>query len=184
LHVRVTDPAGAVVFESGGTDDAGRIRKPGESYEPHHDEITVAGQVQVYEAVMGDANGRPTSSLLQAARYLKDNRLPPQGFRPDGPDTTHTAVRGSAAQDPDFNAGGSGCDTVTYRIPVALRAGPLEAEVALLYQAVPPEAVAPLLRASGPAARKYRELQAGAVNGPETVRRVRLRVDETSALKP
>ncbi len=32
-------------------------------------------QVQIYESVMRDASGRPTTGLLSGSRYLKDNRL-------------------------------------------------------------------------------------------------------------
>ena len=81
----------------------------------HYDVITDPGQVQIYEAVMGDAAGQVTHSLLGATTYLKDNRLPPRGFRLDGPEHPHTAIRGGAADDANFNSGGSGRDEVTYR---------------------------------------------------------------------
>ena len=49
-------------------------------YEPHYATIDGPGQVQIYEAILGDASGRPTTGLLSAVRYLKDNRLLPRGF--------------------------------------------------------------------------------------------------------
>jgi hypothetical protein len=173
LHVRVSDARGQVVFESGGTDAEGRIAGLVGNYAPHRDVITEPGQVQIYEAVMGDSTGRATCSLLGAATYLKDNRLPPRGFRPDGPDSAHTAIRGNATQDLNFNARGNGRDRVTYRIPVRQSGEPLVAEVELLYQAVPPEAVQHLLDNSGPAAIEFNRLYATASKKPEVVQRLR-----------
>lgn len=174
LHVRVSDAGGQVVFESGGTDAEGRMAGMVSDYAPHHDVITEPGQVQIYEAVMGDSTGRATRSLLGAATYLKDNRLPPRGFRPDGPDSAHTATRGSAAQDANFNARGNGRDQVTYRIPIRRPSELLVAEVELLYQAVPPEAVQHLLDNSGPAATEFNRLYATASKKPEVVQRRRV----------
>ncbi len=37
-------------------------------------------QVQIYESVMRDRAGRPTTGLLTAVGYAKDNRLLPRGF--------------------------------------------------------------------------------------------------------
>ena len=49
------------------------------AYEPHYDVITAADQVQIYEPIMGDTEGKVTYTLLRAATYLKDNRLLPGG---------------------------------------------------------------------------------------------------------
>jgi hypothetical protein len=125
---------------------------------------------------MGDSAGKVTHALLGATTYLKDNRLPPQGFRPGGPDDAHTAIRGSAAQDPNFNAAGSGRDEVTYRLDVKSAGEPLTAEVELLYQAVPPEAVDHLQRGRGPAAKEFKKLYASGSKTPETVQRVELKL--------
>ena len=43
-------------------------------------EITSADQVQIYESILGDRAGAPTTGLLTATQYLKDNRLLPRGF--------------------------------------------------------------------------------------------------------
>ena len=37
-------------------------------------------QVQIYEPILGDPTGVPTTGLLTATQYLKDNRLLPRGF--------------------------------------------------------------------------------------------------------
>jgi hypothetical protein len=141
---------------------------------PHHDVITRPDQVQIYEAVLGDRAGDVTHSLLAATQYLKDNRVPPRGFRPGGPDHAETAVQGDATHDANFNPDGNGRDQVTYRVPIASSVGPWAAEVALLYQAVPPEAVEHLQTAQGPAAKRFRKVYATASQSPETVAHARI----------
>lgn len=174
LHVRVSDPSGRTLFESGATDKEGRIRGLVGDHAAHHDVITQPGQVQIYEAVMGDAKGQVTRSLLRAATYLKDNRLPPHGFRAAGPDYDQVAIRGAAAQDSNFNAGGSGLDEVTYRIDLGPTAGARVVEVELLYQSVPPESVARLLQGRGPAAKEFSALYRTADKRPEIVHQSRI----------
>ena len=49
-------------------------------YEPHYSEIRSADQVEIYESILGDENGHVTTGLLAGVRYLKDNRLLPDGF--------------------------------------------------------------------------------------------------------
>lgn len=172
LHVQLRDQRGRTIFESGAVDRDGRIRGVKGDFSEHHDLITQPGQVQIYESVMGDRSGKVTHALLGGATILKDNRLPPQGFRPGGPDDAVTAIRGRAAQDSNFNAAGNGRDEVTYRIAVKSSGEPLTAEVALLYQAVPPEAVEHLLGGRGPAAKEFKKLYSSASKTPEVVQRV------------
>ena len=50
-------------------------------FEPHYEEITRPDQVQIYEPILGDRTGVPTTGLLTATQYLKDNRLLPRGLR-------------------------------------------------------------------------------------------------------
>ena len=80
-------------------------------------EITRPDEVQIYESIMGTPAGTPTTGLLQATRYLKDNRLLPRGFdkRTAAPEI---AVVGAAAADEDFTGDG---DRVRYRFPAASR---------------------------------------------------------------
>jgi hypothetical protein len=156
------------VFESGRVDDEGRIKGQENAYEPHRDLITRPTEVQVYQAVMGDADRNPTWSLLRAASYLKDNRLPPRGFKPSGQDANHIAVRG-VVDDPNFHAKASGSDQVTYRIPLGSARGRVTAEVELLYQAVPPETVARLLKSERAEAKNFTELYNAANKRPEQV---------------
>jgi hypothetical protein len=136
LHVTVRNAQGAVTFESGAFEGSGAIHgndadvDPA-TFEPHYDEITRSDQVQIYEPILGDRDGMPTTGLLTAVRYLKDNRLLPRGF------DKHTAaaeigVYGAASADADFSGGG---DRVRYRVP-ATGAGPHRVEVELRYQSV------------------------------------------------
>ena len=137
LHVLVQDAAGATVFESGGwAPESGLIfgNAHDESealVEPHYTVISDDDQVQIYEAIMGDLNGAVTTTLLDAAAYVKDNRLLPLGFDKvtAGADI---AVVGTALADADFGGGG---DTVRYEIADS-PAGTLTVRVELLYQSI------------------------------------------------
>jgi hypothetical protein len=136
LHVTVKNERGEPVFESGAFTGTGAIvgndsdENP-QRHEPHYEEITRSDQVQIYEPILGGLDGVPTTGLLTATQYLKDNRLLPRGF-----DKTTAAaeigVYGGAKSDPDFAAGG---DRVRYRIPVSA-AGRLTIDVELRYQAI------------------------------------------------
>ncbi len=137
LRVLVRDGAGRVVFESGALEPTGLIRDNDNDLdpkrvEPHYREITAPDQVQIYESVMADAGGQPTTGLLSAVGYLKDNRLLPRGFDKQSAGR-EIAVVGAAAGDADFAGGG---DRVTYRIDVTGRPGPYRIEAELWYQPI------------------------------------------------
>ncbi len=138
LHVRVTDDAGSVLFDSGAARADGSIAGNDNDedplkFEPHHREITRADEVQIYESIMVDRDGRPTTGLLRGERYAKDNRLLPHGFDKATADAD-VAVHGDAAQDPDFVGGG---DRVSYQVDLGReRASALHVEVSLLYQSI------------------------------------------------
>jgi hypothetical protein len=137
LHVTVRDRSGHVVFQSGAMASNGAIAgndndADAAGVEPHHTEIRTADQVQIYESVMGDSDGRPTTGLLTAVRYLKDNRLLPKGFDKSTADPS-IAVVGGASDDADF--GGSG-DRVRYAIAVAEADGPFQIDAELRFQVI------------------------------------------------
>lgn len=125
LHVQVLDSDGQLVFESGKINADGSIVGVAEdinpaTWEEHFDEITSPTQVQVYQSIVGKAEGVRTHSLLDGYFYLKDNRLLPSGMNKEqiNNDTTlpdSFGIFGKAVQDEDF-VGGS--DTVTYRVQV------------------------------------------------------------------
>ena len=134
IHVTVRDREGRVLFESGRVTDTGLVQgndsdAVSSSFEPHYTEITTADQVQTYESVMGTPAGAPTTGLLQATQYLKDNRLLPRGFE-KATAASEIGVYGDAAVDPDFIGGGDG---VRYRVAAAAAA---TVEVELRYQPI------------------------------------------------
>ncbi len=137
LHVTIRDRAGRVVFESGALGTDGRIAgndndTDPQRFEPHFTEISRTDDVEIYEAIIGDAAGGVTTGLLSGTRYLKDNRLLPRGFDKA---TAHAdiAVVGDAGADGDFGSGG---DRVRYSANVAGTDGPYQIEVNLRFQTV------------------------------------------------
>lgn len=137
LHVTVTDNAGNVVFESGKLNPDGSITGNDNDadplqYEPHYERIDSPDQVQIYEGIMIDSNGQPTTGLLNALRYEKDNRLLPRGFDKTTADE-EIEVRGGAVTDADFTGGG---DAVHYSMAVGNAQGPLRITVELWFQPI------------------------------------------------
>ena len=137
LHVTVRDRTGKTVFESGaiapdGSIDGNDNDADATAFEPHHRVVTQPGQVQIYESVMADASGNITTGLLSAVRYVKDNRLLPEGFSKATADAD-VAVRGDALADPDFVGGR---DQVTYSIDVGSDPGPYDLRVEMRFQPI------------------------------------------------
>jgi len=136
LHVVVTDSRGTRVFESGAARDDGSIEGNDadadlRAFEPHYDTITRADQVQIYEPVLGDRHAVPTTGLLTATQYLKDNRLLPRGFDKATADAG-IAVWGDARGDANFTAAG---DRVHYDVATP-DAGSFTVEAELRYQSI------------------------------------------------
>jgi hypothetical protein len=137
LHFVVRDANGTVIFESGRVRADGSIEGNGNdadatAYEPHYQVIQRPDQVQIYEAIIGDANGAVTTTLLRGAGYLKDNRLLPQGFEKSAV-PVDIAVQGQAFADPDFIGGG---DLVQYRVDIGGAQGPFSVAAEFLYQSI------------------------------------------------
>ena len=137
LHVTARDVTGQVVFESGAVAPTGAIAGNANDedpprYEPHYQEIRSADQVQIYESVMVDLGGTPTTGLLQGVRYVKDNRLLPRGFDKSAA-SAHVAVHGAASADADFQSGG---DRVRYAIDVSKAQGSVRLEAELRFQTI------------------------------------------------
>ena len=137
LHVTVRDGSGQIVFSSGALTPDGLIEGNDNDadplrYEPHYEQITNSGQVQIYESIIVDRNDALTTGLLNGLAYVKDNRVLPEGFdkATAGEDI---AVHGSASDDADF---GGGSDSVHYSIDVAGAAGPFTIDAELWYQPI------------------------------------------------
>jgi hypothetical protein len=136
LHVTVRNRDNGLVFESGAVEDSGAIAGNDNDvdptrYEPHYELITQPDQVQIYEPVLGSPSGRPTTGLLTATQYLKDNRLLPRGFEKSTA-PPEIAVHGQAANDSDFADGG---DRVRYEV-AGDESGPYLVEVEMRYQTI------------------------------------------------
>jgi hypothetical protein len=137
LELTVRDGDGDIVFRSGEFRPNGEIAgndndQDPERFEPHYEEIRASDQVQIYESILVNAEGRVTTGLLEAVGYGKDNRILPRGFdkataEPD------IAVHGAATGDTNF-AGGS--DQVVYSIDPGDAAGELRVDAVLWYQPV------------------------------------------------
>jgi hypothetical protein len=137
LHVVLRDGNGRTVFESGALNPDGSIVGNDNDadplrFEPHYHEITSPEQVQIFEPILKDAQGKVTTGLLSAIGYLKDSRILPSGFdkKTAEPDIS---VVGEAADDPDFNDKGA---LTRYVINTGNAVGPFHVEAELWYQPI------------------------------------------------
>lgn len=186
LHLTVTEPNGnpVPVFESGGWDAEGEILGLETGFEPHYDLIDRDDQVQIYEGVMqtdprADPDGQKfvTRTLLLAGSFAKDNRLPPAGFSTTGDLDKYIEIFGAAAVDGNFNADGSGQDTVTYQIDVTGFDAPYTVAVEVCYQSVTPGEAAYLAAAGTAEAALFDNLYQAADNTPIILESTSFNVD-------
>ena len=137
LHVTVKDRTGRTVFESGALNPDGSIRGNDNDadptrFEPHYTEFNNADQVQIYEDIMVGSNNMPTTGLLTAVRFIKDNRLLPSGFTAARADP-RTLPQGGAANDADFTGGS---DRIIYSVPTGNAEGPFQVEAEFWFQPI------------------------------------------------
>jgi hypothetical protein len=137
LNLTVRDREGRTIFTSGKLNRDGSIQgndndTNSDRFEPHYTVIDSQEQVQIYEAIMVNHEGQVTTGLLSGVRYIKDNRLLPEGFDKK---TAHEdiAVHGGTAEDANFNDKG---DVVSYSIAVGDSQGPYHIDIALQYQPI------------------------------------------------
>ena len=133
LHVTVRDANGRAIFESGAMNPDGSVQGNDNDadplkFEPHYTEVESADQVQIYESIIGDTNGKVTTGLLTGVNTLKDNRLLPAGFDKRTAEAD-IAVIGNAFDDTDFTGGS---DRVRYSIAVGNAPGPYAIEAELV----------------------------------------------------
>jgi hypothetical protein len=163
LEIQVLDAAGGVLWSSGRTSPLGVLLGPdgrplpseffspvggAQAYQPHHEVITRRDQVQIYEELTRDCQGRFTTSFLSLCTEVKDNRLQPRGWKKDGPWAGETGPHGEAARDcaytvnpacPTYGQPSTGADRLLYRVPRGEMAGtPARVAVAMYYQSLPP----------------------------------------------
>lgn len=137
LHVTLSDRNGQVIFESGKFQPNGAIAGNDNDADPtrfetHYTQIETPDQVQIYEAIMVDIDDNVTTGLLRAIRYVKDNRILPEGFDKTTADED-VAVHGQATEDADFAAGR---DTIRYAMSLGAAELPLSVKVELWYQPI------------------------------------------------
>jgi mono/diheme cytochrome c family protein/nitrate/TMAO reductase-like tetraheme cytochrome c subunit len=149
LDFEVLDASGRTMWASGATNRFGMITKgsggpvlPTEflkdgKYQDHYAVINDQSQVQIYEELMKNTEGKFTTSFLSLAEHVKTNRLLPRGWSPNGQHANETKPHGAAAKDPDYQKG-CGCDTIIYRIPLTTVPGAVKVRAQLFYQTIPP----------------------------------------------
>jgi len=118
------NPDGSI---TGNDNDADKNR-----FEPHYTEINNPDQVQIYEDIMAGADNMPTTGLLTAVRFIKDNRLLPKGFDKRKVEQ-RIAPQGGAMNDEDFTSGG---DKIRYSIPLGDAQGPYQVEAEFWFQPI------------------------------------------------
>lgn len=175
LHVTVRDAAQRTVFESGTWDDRGEITGLDDPFESHYQTITSADQVQIWESVMGDTEGMPTVQLLHGATYLKDNRIPPQGYSAAAMGNDTIGVVGTDGDAQFAVAEGfafGGADEVDYHLTVdASWTPPFTVSVELCYQSIKPVFIDNLARHDAPELTLMRDAYAAAPSYVEIIAR-------------
>lgn len=150
-----TNELGIIVDENGKPlpseffEPLGGSNAPHQAYQPHYYDhpghaITRQDQVQIFEELMLDADGNFTTSFIRRDTPVKDNRLLPLGWTPQGPDpslsgeflkATHPHGTGEDKHYKD----GSGTSVVSYEIPLAgLDPAAITLTATLYYQSIPP----------------------------------------------
>ncbi|MCF7957593.1 MAG: cytochrome c family protein [Phycisphaerae bacterium] len=137
LSLEVKDRSGNTIFSSGRFNPDGSIEGNdndlnAKQYEPHYTSIDNQEQVQIYETIMANPKNEVTTGLLEAVRFVKDNRILPKGFDKKTAERD-IAVQGVARDDSDFNENG---DRLLYNIQVNNAAGPFQVDIQLYYQPI------------------------------------------------
>ena len=178
IELHISGDAGNTLYHNGAWNpETGHILGQEDvAWEPHHDVVASEDDVVIYELVLGDVNGDPTTVLERAHEHLKDNRLTPRGFSTQHVVYDTTAIVGGAFNDPNFNLNsegeeGTGGDEVTYLLPEGWEeASTLTIECTVWYQSMPPKWVAPMLQIEGDSLIDgFRELYAEFVPTPERI---------------
>ncbi|KAA3624177.1 MAG: T9SS C-terminal target domain-containing protein [Bacteroidetes bacterium] len=140
VTLMVINEANDTIFHSGNMNESFQLLDENETYEPHYDMINSEQQVQIYEMVMGDINGQVTTVLERADVHLKDNRLPPAGFKTDHMVYDTVQIAGNATVDENFNKTGteegSGKDIIRFHIPINEATSDLAVQARVYYQTV------------------------------------------------
>lgn len=165
---------GKTFWTSGTTNDKGEITDfkgnvlPTEfflngKYQAHYSQsnpIKSDQQVQIYEELVTDAEGKITTSFTRRDHEIKDNRLLPAGWSLHGPSDLKipeffleaTWPKGDAMKDPVYLAG-KGQSIVRYEIPLppGANASNVNATVSMYLQTLPPYFLADRYKTATPA---------------------------------
>jgi hypothetical protein len=137
---------------------------------------------------MEDVYGEVTYILLHSAEYKKDNRLPPQGFTSQGLHYDTTAVKGLAAQDPNFNRDGSmegtAADTVRYEISNLNQGQVYQLAVKIYYQTLSPRFAENLFEYNTPEVQTFQNYYNPENNRPITLDSLQLAVLPPTGIEP
>ena len=155
IDFALLDAAGKPLWESGATNQYGMITNgPGgailpteflergangqQQYQPHFQKITAQSQVQIYEELAKNPEGVFTTSFVALFDKVKTNRIPPKGWRKDGPYAHDTKPDPNTSKDYDYFSG-SGADVILYSIPLAdVKGKAVTATANVYYQTIPP----------------------------------------------
>lgn len=164
LVVKASTADGTVLFHSGRYNTQGRIvdaegkALPSEwafgPIEPHHQLITDESQVQIYEAVMGDAEDQYTHAITHAKGWLKDNRILPSGYQTNHPDARYTLP---VAVDNDVNFIGGG-DQIRYQVSLPEGQSVAKLQVKLVYQTLSARFMRALFQVDAPEVAAFRTM--------------------------
>lgn len=185
LYFEVRDVAGDLLFVSGAYDAQGMLtdalgnvlpsEAPGGPYQPHYQVIDKDTQVQIYQAVMGNAEGDATNRLMRATHYLKDNRLLPAGYDPGFADANDTAPRGLNA-DPDFAAGS---DRVHFQVSLGASVQVGSVKAILYYQSIGARHLRELFELDSNEIRVFEAMMEGVDKTPEIIAEDRFEFGES-----
>src|SRR5262245_11552482 len=124
------------------TDSWGRVQQ---HFQPHYQVITSPQQVQIYEELIKNAEGKFTTSFTRRDETVKDNRLLPIGWTEHGPNPSLNgrflaATHAEGVQDDPDYVNDQGMDRITYLITLPAGACPAQGAVhtTLYYQSIPP----------------------------------------------
>lgn len=169
----VLDAAGDTLFQSGVHEPDFEVKGRDADYEEHYDIINSEEQVQIYEFVIGDVNGDPTTVLERGAINLKDNRIAPLGFTTSHAVYDTVRISGRAEIDPNFNitdgAEGSGTDSLFYHIPLNGYSGAVSVSAKVWYQSLPPAWMKEMFDESTPEIETFRTMFDAADRSPVLV---------------
>jgi len=180
----VKDGDGGVLWASGRTNKLGAIvdgttdnvlpseeplAYPKTPFQPHYQFITRQDQVQIYQELVRDSEGRLTTSFLGRAERAKDNRIRPRGYDPKRFFYSQSRyirelakTPGRARFDADYqNPDRTGADRIDYLISLApdMADRATQVEVILYNQSIPPFYLQERFRDAGLGPTRAEEIQ-------------------------